>query len=78
MTVVTPARASGSSMLQLENPKIPAGEFHHPERGRRLVDRDEGARIQRSEEEGLPALRPALHGGGVEVVAHADPPRFQT
>ena len=47
-------------------------EVHHPQRGRRLVNRDEVRRVERSEEERLPARRPGLDRRRVEGVR---PPR---
>ena len=46
----------------------PGRQVHHPEGGWRLVDGDEVGRVERPEEERLPALAPGLHGGGVERV----------
>ncbi len=47
----------------------PHREPEHPQRQRRLVDRDEAARIERAEEPRLPAHAPRLGGRRVVVVA---------
>ena len=48
-----------------------AGQLHHPQRGRGLVDGDEVGGVERAEEERLPALRAGLDRGRVEVVGPA-------
>ena len=53
-------------MVQALNPKIRAEQLHRPQRRRRLVDGDEVARVERAEEQRLPAARAGLDGGGVE------------
>ena len=43
----------------------------YPQEGRGLVHGDEVGRVQRAEEERLPALRPGLGGSGIELVGPA-------
>ncbi len=52
-------------------PEDAGGQFHHPQRGRRLVDGNETGGVERAEEECLPAGAARLHGGRVEVVGPA-------
>ena len=52
-------------------PKTRAGELHHPERERRLVDGDEVGGVEAAEEEGVPALRAGLDRRRVVLVGPA-------
>ncbi len=62
----------------------PAVEAEHlgegglnPQRDRRLVDRDPAARVQRDEEEILPARQHAFDGSGVKLIAVAEIPDIE-
>ncbi len=52
-------------------PEDASRQVHDPQRGGRLVDRDEVRGVERPEEERLPGLGPGLHCGRVEGVGPA-------
>ena len=70
-TASTPSSDLGHEHARAREAEDPPGQRHHPQRRRRLVDRDEVRRVERAEEERLPALRAGLHGGRVEAVGVA-------